>query len=347
MGDLVTALVSVFDLGFLSKQHHTIIYSVKTFYISETCALFVVRFFVVFTALNRYSQKTILCPSLGCSVVAVVGLQGCPVWLPSVLVKPPRWTNHYLEAVMVGIMDTEALAKYLEKQREIRLLSEEVESLKTNEAIGQALKIKHELEALMADYELTAEQLMEVLVVFFGVNKPKKLTGDSESSDSSSSVESRGESSPAPKKAVESQGVVAPRNEATASLSPGRAPSGEGKPARKVTIRRKRAFESESGDQVSPTAPASDGVNSIEADGQNANVAERSKSTAVKKTPAKRKSKTAVESRGGKGRRRKLRVYTNPHTGEEVKTRGANHRTLNEWRTQYGRDAVDQWWVEP
>ncbi len=227
---------------------------------------------------------------------------------------------------MVGTMDTEALAKYLEKQREIRLLSEEVESLKTNEAIGQALKIKHELEALMADYELTAEQLMEVLVVFFGVNKPMKLAGEPKQSESSPASDARatdrGESTGTAGRVA--QASATPRNETMTSLSPGRAPSGEGKPARKVTIRRKKAVEPESGGHSSPAAPAG-----------------------AKKAPAKKKPKAAVETRGGKGRRRKLRVYTNPHTGQVVKTRGANHRTLNEWRTQYGRDEVDQWWVEP
>lgn len=41
--------------------------------------------------------------------------------------------------------------------------------------------------------------------------------------------------------------------------------------------------------------------------------------------------------------RRPLKTYTNPHTGEVVKTRGGNHKTLNEWRSEYGRDAVQSW----
>ena len=250
---------------------------------------------------------------------------------------------------MVGTMDTEALAKYLEKQREIRLLSEEVESLKTNEAIGQALKIKHELEALMADYELTAEQLMEVLVVFFGVNKPMKLAGEPKPSEPSPTSEvrasDRGESAGAAGRAA--QAPATPRSETMTSLSPGRAPSGEGKPARKVTIRRKKAVEPESGGYASPAAPAPESAEPDGSAGESAKEAVNSAPAEPKKAPAKKKPKSAVETRGGKGRRRKLRVYTNPHTGQVVKTRGANHRTLNEWRTQYGRDEVDQWWVEP
>src|SRR5690554_766796 len=49
-----------------------------------------------------------------------------------------------------------------------------------------------------------------------------------------------------------------------------------------------------------------------------------------------------VESAGTRARR-PLKTYTNPHTGEVVKTRGGNHKTLNEWRDKYGKDAVQGW----
>jgi hypothetical protein len=42
-------------------------------------------------------------------------------------------------------------------------------------------------------------------------------------------------------------------------------------------------------------------------------------------------------------RPRPLRVYKNPHTGEVVKTKGGNHKTLKEWRDKYGKEAVDSW----
>ena len=43
------------------------------------------------------------------------------------------------------------------------------------------------------------------------------------------------------------------------------------------------------------------------------------------------------------GRTRALMVYKNPHTGEVVKTRGGNTKTLKEWREKYGADKVDSW----
>ena len=41
--------------------------------------------------------------------------------------------------------------------------------------------------------------------------------------------------------------------------------------------------------------------------------------------------------------KRPMKTYRNPHTGETVKTRGGNHKTLNEWRDKYGKDAVHSW----
>ena len=41
--------------------------------------------------------------------------------------------------------------------------------------------------------------------------------------------------------------------------------------------------------------------------------------------------------------KRALKVYKNPHTGEVVKTRGGNHKTLKLWREQYGKEAVQGW----
>lgn len=47
----------------------------------------------------------------------------------------------------------------------------------------------------------------------------------------------------------------------------------------------------------------------------------------------------SVETR----KKRPLKVYKNPHSGEVVKTRGGNQKDLNAWRQQYGREAVDSW----
>lgn len=40
---------------------------------------------------------------------------------------------------------------------------------------------------------------------------------------------------------------------------------------------------------------------------------------------------------------RQLKVYKNPHTGERVVTKGGNHKTLKEWKSQYGADEVESW----
>lgn len=52
-----------------------------------------------------------------------------------------------------------------------------------------------------------------------------------------------------------------------------------------------------------------------------------------------------AKSDGATGTRAKrpMKTYKNPHTGEVVKTRGGNHKTLNEWREKYGKEAVQSW----
>ncbi|WP_312143556.1 MULTISPECIES: histone-like nucleoid-structuring protein, MvaT/MvaU family [Stutzerimonas stutzeri subgroup] len=42
-------------------------------------------------------------------------------------------------------------------------------------------------------------------------------------------------------------------------------------------------------------------------------------------------------------RARETKIYTNPHTGEVVKTKGGNHKVLSAWKKQYGADAVKSW----
>jgi len=42
-------------------------------------------------------------------------------------------------------------------------------------------------------------------------------------------------------------------------------------------------------------------------------------------------------------RKRPMKTYKNPHTGEVVQTRGGNHKTLNEWRKKHGKEAVQGW----
>lgn len=42
-------------------------------------------------------------------------------------------------------------------------------------------------------------------------------------------------------------------------------------------------------------------------------------------------------------RARTVKIYKNPHTGEVVETKGGNHKTLKEWKAQFGSDTVESW----
>ncbi|MEE4360527.1 MAG: histone-like nucleoid-structuring protein, MvaT/MvaU family [Pseudomonadales bacterium] len=42
-------------------------------------------------------------------------------------------------------------------------------------------------------------------------------------------------------------------------------------------------------------------------------------------------------------KRRKLKVYVNPQTGEKIETRGGNHRILKAWKAEFGADEVEGW----
>lgn len=44
---------------------------------------------------------------------------------------------------------------------------------------------------------------------------------------------------------------------------------------------------------------------------------------------------------------RKLKVYTNPHTGEVVETRGGNQKQLKAWKDEHGKDEVESWAIIP
>ena len=50
-------------------------------------------------------------------------------------------------------------------------------------------------------------------------------------------------------------------------------------------------------------------------------------------------------SDGRQGTKRRLKRYTNPHTGDVVETRGGNNNQLKEWKNKYG-DAEVKSWVE-
>jgi hypothetical protein len=44
-------------------------------------------------------------------------------------------------------------------------------------------------------------------------------------------------------------------------------------------------------------------------------------------------------------RKRKLKIYKNPTTGEVVETRGGNQKTLKAWKDEHGDETVESWLV--
>lgn len=44
-------------------------------------------------------------------------------------------------------------------------------------------------------------------------------------------------------------------------------------------------------------------------------------------------------------RKRRLKVYKNPHSGEVIETRGGNHKGLRTWKDEYGNETVESWLV--
>lgn len=51
----------------------------------------------------------------------------------------------------------------------------------------------------------------------------------------------------------------------------------------------------------------------------------------------------ASESKAGSRKPRQMKIYKNPYTGEMVETKGGNHKTLKEWKAEYGSDIVESW----
>ena len=56
-------------------------------------------------------------------------------------------------------------------------------------------------------------------------------------------------------------------------------------------------------------------------------------------------SKTAapVKTTAPVKRARRVKRYKNPHNGSVIETKGGNHKTLKEWKAQYGADTVESW----
>lgn len=230
---------------------------------------------------------------------------------------------------MVPSEEMGPLALYLEKQRELRRISEELEQLKSNRTIEAAMRIKHEIDALLADYELTPEQLLEALCTLFDLAKPYGYEGDGLEAKASpggradaGQAESKNQGDRSGEQGGNKSAVRQRGNRgAKSKTEPPSATGGSLVPAKKVTISTR-----------SPKKPTVD--------------------SGVAKGPEQGASSSAQEKLASKpvgskvpGGRRQTRKYTNPHTGEVVKTRGGNHRVLNEWRKRYGADVVDGWWV--
>ncbi|MDO0945086.1 histone-like nucleoid-structuring protein, MvaT/MvaU family [Chromohalobacter israelensis] len=57
------------------------------------------------------------------------------------------------------------------------------------------------------------------------------------------------------------------------------------------------------------------------------------------------RSKPAAQTNTAGRRKRKLKIYKNPNTGEVVETRGGNQKTLKAWKDEYGNDTVESWLV--
>ncbi|UVM19159.1 DNA binding protein [Pseudomonas sp. B21-023] len=57
---------------------------------------------------------------------------------------------------------------------------------------------------------------------------------------------------------------------------------------------------------------------------------------------ATRRAPAPVAEKGSR-KPRQVKVYKNPHNGEVVETKGGNHKTLKEWKGQYGSEEVESW----
>ena len=232
---------------------------------------------------------------------------------------------------MVPSNDMGSFAVYLEKQREVRKLTEELEQLKSSQAVEAAIRIKHEIEALMADYELTPEQLLEAMCQLFDLPKPGKLHGaglidsnaEGASDRSEGARDQKNDSGTRGRRGRGAKGASARAGKQSAD-SGNQAPGSAGPmvPPRKVTIR-----------------SAEERSNASSSNAEKVDSGSSSKAPSTKASGTKESQPVTVVRK-----KRAMKVYTNPHTGEVVRTRGANHRTLNQWRTQHGHEAVDSWW---
>lgn len=59
--------------------------------------------------------------------------------------------------------------------------------------------------------------------------------------------------------------------------------------------------------------------------------------------PNQGSGKSATSTTGR--RKRRLKIYKNPHTGDVIETRGGNHKELRSWKSEHGDETVESWLV--
>ncbi|MEC9483871.1 MAG: histone-like nucleoid-structuring protein, MvaT/MvaU family [Halomonas sp.] len=61
--------------------------------------------------------------------------------------------------------------------------------------------------------------------------------------------------------------------------------------------------------------------------------------------PGKQTETKVSQPASGGRRKRRLKIYKNPNTGEVVETRGGNQKTLKAWKEEHGDETVESWLV--
>lgn len=226
------------------------------------------------------------------------------------------------------VKKTASLSTYFDKQRELRDLAEKMEALKSEDEFATLTEnLKGDIGSVMAKYDLGPEQMLEAVCQLFNLDNPlNRLTGsdsDRGQQDASPSGIQSTAAQPESTKVTPS-----PRNESSASPKGGSGGLTGMSAPKKVVIRSRNAEKSNTRVGVRADDPVNESQSDERPD-EKAPVSSASVSPLV--APAL--------SRGS----RKLLTYKNPHTGEVVQTRGKNHRTLNAWRAQFGKDEVENW----
>ncbi|NBB11152.1 histone-like nucleoid-structuring protein, MvaT/MvaU family [Pseudomonas sp. SLFW] len=60
------------------------------------------------------------------------------------------------------------------------------------------------------------------------------------------------------------------------------------------------------------------------------------------RTSAKKNAAVATPEKSSR-KPRSVKTYKNPHNGETLETKGGNHKTLKQWKSEYGGAEVESW----